>query len=147
MGWVLLIGRVVFGGYFFYSGLNHFLQMKQMAAYAATHGVPAVMIPLTGALLLIGGLHVLLGVMPRFGLSLLVAFLIPVTLIMHAFWLVPDPQQRMSEVVNFTKNAALIGACFGIMAVPVPWPYSVDAWLRRRTGRRPSTPLGRPLPH
>ncbi|MBL8949470.1 MAG: DoxX family membrane protein, partial [Myxococcaceae bacterium] len=86
MNWVLLIGRVVFGGYFFYNGINHFTHMKMMAAHAAEHGVPGVMIPLTGAMLLIGGLHLLLGVMPRFGLSMLVAFLIPVTVIMHAFW-------------------------------------------------------------
>ncbi len=59
MSWVLPIGRVIFGGYFFYGGLNHFMHMKQMAAYAAMHGVPGVMIPPTGAMLLIGSAHVL----------------------------------------------------------------------------------------
>src|SRR5688572_13661544 len=101
MNAVLLLGRLIFGGYFFYSGINHFFHMKQMAAYAATHHVPGIMIPLTGAMLLVASLHVLFGYKPRIGLSLLIAFLVPVTIIMHPFWLAPDAAQHMSELVNF----------------------------------------------
>ena len=36
-----LIGRLVFGGFFLYSGINHFMQRKTMAQYAGAKGVPA----------------------------------------------------------------------------------------------------------
>ena len=41
------------------------------------------------------------------------------------FWNIDDQQQRMQEMVNFTKNMALIGgACFAADD-PEPWPGSV----------------------
>ena len=44
------------------------------------------------------------------GAILLIIFLVPTTLIMHRFWDVEDPQMAMIEMVNFTKNWALVGA-------------------------------------
>jgi len=38
---------------------------------------------------------------------------------------VQDPQMKMGEVVNFTKNMALLGAILILMSYPVPWPYSL----------------------
>jgi len=140
---VLLIGRLIFGGYFVYSGLKHFLYAQQTLAYASAHHVPSVLVPLSGALIIIGGLHVLLGLMPRFGLALILLFLLPVTFVMHAFWADTDPQQRMQDLINFTKNLALVGGTLGFMAVPVPWPLSIDSALAR--GSRGG--IGRPIPH
>ena len=37
----LVIGRVIFGGYFFYNGLNHFLSRKALAEYTRSKGVPS----------------------------------------------------------------------------------------------------------
>jgi hypothetical protein len=34
----------------------------------------------------------------------------------------------MHELVNFTKNIALLGACFAA-ALPEPWPASLDRRL------------------
>jgi hypothetical protein len=36
-----------------------------------------------------------------------------------------DPQQRMNDMVNFSKNMALLGAGLALMAVEEPWPASV----------------------
>src|SRR6185369_13563503 len=36
----LIAGRVIFGGYFLYNGINHFLNRKMMADYARSKGVP-----------------------------------------------------------------------------------------------------------
>lgn len=132
-----VIGRILFGGFFLFSGLGHFTQLKSMAAYAAVHGVPypEAAVALTGVLLLIGGASVLFGVAPRAGLALLVAFLVPVTAIMHPFWTVTDAQQRMVEMVSFMKNVALIGASLVLMALPQPWAYSVDQLISRRWPR------------
>src|SRR5437870_11795074 len=37
----LLAGRAIFGGYFLYSGLNHFLKQDMLTEYARAKGVPA----------------------------------------------------------------------------------------------------------
>lgn len=44
---------------------------------------------------------------------------------MHDFWRQQDPNQRMSEMVNFTKNLALLGGALALMGVEEPWPVSV----------------------
>jgi putative oxidoreductase len=143
MNWAFFLGRMLFGGFFLYSGLHHFTQVERMSAYAAAQGVPLpeLAILASGALLVIGSLSVLLGFAPRIGLALIVLFLIPVTLSMHSFWALADAQQRMMQMGNFLKNTALTGAALSMMAVEVPWPLSVDELIqRKRPGglRRPA---------
>jgi uncharacterized membrane protein YphA (DoxX/SURF4 family) len=74
----------------------------------------------------VGGLSVLTGTKPRLGLAAIIGFLVPVTLQIHRFWDVKDQKTRMSETVNFMKNAAIAGAALMLMQVPEPWPASVD---------------------
>ena len=73
-----------------------------------------------------GGLGILAGAKPKQGLAAIVGFLIPVTLQMHRFWEVEDPQQRQQEMINFTKNMALVGAALMMLQIPEPWPISID---------------------
>src|SRR6266545_3672918 len=125
---LFVLGRAIFGGYFFYNGINHLQHTDQMAAYAASKGVtaPEQAVQATGAMLLAGGFAVLAGLKPKLGLSALVGFLVPVTLQMHRFWEEQDPQERQGELVNFTKNIALIGAALTMMEIEEPWPASID---------------------
>jgi len=126
---LFVLGRTIFGGFFAFNGINHFRHQKMMSQYAGSKGVPAAeaAIPATGALLLAGGLSILAGLKPKQGLAAIVGFLIPVTLQMHRFWEVQDQQQRMNEMINFSKNVALIGAALMMLELPEPWPASVDA--------------------
>jgi uncharacterized membrane protein YphA (DoxX/SURF4 family) len=119
----LALGRTLFGGFFLYNGINHFLNRGMLTKYARSKNVPAagVAVPLSGALIVLGGLSLLTGTRPRWGASLIMAFLLGVTP-MHAFWKVEDEAQRMQELVNFTKNIALIGGAGFAAAVPQPWP-------------------------
>jgi hypothetical protein len=43
---------------------------------------------------------------------------------MHDFWGIEDPNQRVNEMVNFTKNMALLGAALALMGVEETWPAS-----------------------
>ena len=126
---MLALGRGIFGGYFLYNGVNHFLNRKMMTEYAKSKGAPApaLAVPAKGAMLVLGGLSVLTGVRPKVGASLLSTFLLGVSPQMHDFWRIEDQQQRMAEFVNFTKNMALVGAACLVAALPEPWPLSVDA--------------------
>ena len=118
----LLAGRVLFGGYFLYNGINHFRNRKAMVDYARSKGTPfpALAVPVTGLMLLAGGLSTLAGKRPKLGASLIATFLSGVSPQMHAFWRVSDPQQRTGEMVNFMKNMALVGATLLTMAQREP---------------------------
>jgi putative oxidoreductase len=126
---LFLLGRAIFGGFFVWNGLNHWREQESMSQYAASKGVAAadVAVPASGTLILAGGASVLAGVQPRLGLAAIIAFLIPVSLQMHRFWDVDDPAQRMNELINFSKNMALLGAAFMLLQLDEPWPASVDA--------------------
>jgi putative oxidoreductase len=63
----------------------------------------------------IGGLFVLLGFRIRFGAILLMLFIIPVTLIMHSFWLDNGPE-KMIQMSMFMKNLSILG---GLMILAV----------------------------
>jgi putative oxidoreductase len=128
MNELFLVGRIVFGGYFAYSGITHFLSGSMMAQYAASKGVPLpeAAVFATGLLILAGGLSVMFGVLPHIGALCIALFLVGVSPMMHNFWAVPDPNLRMVEMVNFTKNMALLGGVLMLLGVPRPWPYSLE---------------------
>ena len=112
------LGRLLFGGYFLFGAYNHFANIGMMSGYVHSKGIPAAKLAVggSGVLLLIGGLSVLLNMYTAIGVAALVLFLLPVTFMMHAFWKVQDPGAKMGEMVNFTKNLALLGAVLIMVA-------------------------------
>jgi putative oxidoreductase len=122
-----LIGRLAFGGFFLYNGINHLKQYKNLAQYAAAKNVPMPEHAVTAStvLLLLGGASILLGVKPKIGTAAIIAFLAAVSPMIHDFWKHQDPSQRQNELVNFSKNMALLGAAMALMGIEEPWPASV----------------------
>jgi len=98
-----------------------------LSQYAASKKVPMpdVAVSVTGAALVIGGASILLGVKPKLGAAAIIGFLAVVSPMMHDFWRIQDPNQRMNEMINFTKNMALLGGAVALMGVEEPWPASV----------------------
>lgn len=109
---ILLIGRIIFGGYFIFNGMNHLWNVNMMTPYTAAKGVPFPRVAVlgSGVLLLLGGISILLGLYAWVGAILVIVFLVPTTLIMHRFWGIADRMQSMMEMTMFLKNLALIGA-------------------------------------
>ena len=132
-----LIGRLVFGGYFIYNGINHFKQQEMLAQYAGSKNVPKPRLAVTvsGLALIIGGTSILLGVKPKLGTAAIIAFLAGVSPSIHDFWRAQDPNQRMNDMVNFTKNMALLGGALALMGVEEPWPTSVPVAQRSKLER------------
>jgi putative oxidoreductase len=112
-------------------------------AFAQSQGVPAAhfFVPFSGALALAGGVSVLFGFRARAGAWLLVMFLVPVTMSMHAFWLVADPQMAMLQRAMFFKNVSMLGGAL-LIAYFGAGPLSVDEWLARRHVAREPLPAG-----
>ena len=109
---LFLIGRILFGVLFVYSGFGHFAAGEAMQGYARQQGAPApaLTVPLTGAVILVSGLAVILGVFADLAALLIAGFLFLTAFIMHAFWKVQDPQARQMEQIQFSKDLALAGA-------------------------------------
>jgi uncharacterized membrane protein YphA (DoxX/SURF4 family) len=123
-----LIGRVMFGGYFIYNGINHLVNRKQMAEFTRAKNVPAAeaAVVATGAMMLAGGASVVLGIKPKLGTLAILGFLASVSPIMHDFWHAEDPNQRQADMIHFGKNLAMVGASLALMGVEEPWPVSVS---------------------
>ena len=122
-----LIGRIIFGGYWLMAALNHFKNLSHMSDYAKAKGTPLPKLAVagTGVLLLAGGFSMLLGVYAPVGIALLIVFLLGVSVQMHSFWKVDDAQLKQIDIINFTKNIALIGALLMFLLLPRPWPMSL----------------------
>jgi putative oxidoreductase len=122
-----LLGRLVFGGFFLYNGIHHLQERKSMGQYAQSKNVPLAEAAVTasGVALIAGGASILLGVKPKLGAAAIAGFLAGVSPVMHDFWQVEEPNQRMNEMINFGKNMALLGGALALMGVDEPWPASV----------------------
>jgi putative oxidoreductase len=109
------VGRALYAAIFIMASFGHF--SPQTIAYASSQGVPlaSLAVPLSGIMSLVGGLSVALGYKTRYGAALLVAFLVPVTLMMHKFWAVPDPMMAQMQQAMFLKNVALLGTALLLM--------------------------------
>jgi putative oxidoreductase len=121
-----LIGRIVFGGFFLYNGINHFKQKQALAQYAGAKNVPYPEAAVTGAgvMLAFGGASVMLGVKPQIGTLAILGFLAAVSPIMHDFWSTEDPEQKQNEMIHFSKNIALLGAALALAGIE-EWPLSL----------------------
>jgi putative oxidoreductase len=124
----VLIGRIIVGIFYLYNGINHFVKFADMAEYAKYKGVPlaGVGVAVSGLLLITAAFTILLGIFPEIGIAAVVVFFIPVTFMMHNFWAVPQEHQ-MAEMVNFTKNIALMGSALMFLGIKKPWPFSLKA--------------------
>lgn len=122
-----LLGRLIYGGFFLYSGIHHFIDFEQVTKYAAAKKVPfpEAAAGVSGALLLIGGMSILLGFKPKYGSLALLLFLATASPAIHDFWNAADSGQRQNDMVNFMKNLGLSGAALAFMGIEEPWPASV----------------------
>jgi len=123
---IVLLGRLLFALIFLMSAPHHFT--KAAIAYAAAQGVPlaSVAVPLSGVLALLGALSIILGYRARLGAWLIVLFLVPVTLMMHKFWGVPDPRMAQTQMIMFMKNVSMLGGALLISQFGAG-PFSIDA--------------------
>jgi putative oxidoreductase len=137
VNYVALAGRILFSAMFILAAPGHFT--AAYIGYATQAGVPApaVLVPLSGLIALVGGLSIALGYKARFGALLLVVFLIPVTVAMHGFWAVTDPMMRQLQLGMFLKNVSMLGGAL-VIAYFGSGPLSLDA--RRAASAAPVSP-------
>lgn len=117
---IFLIGRIIFGILLVVSGLNHFLKMEKMIAYAKLRKVPmpGLAVSFTGLMLLFSGVAIVAWwqIILAPALIILAIFLFFTTMLMHAFWKAPA-EVKMTETNFFIGNMMLFGAVLIILSV------------------------------
>lgn len=105
-----IAARVMLTTIFLAAAFNKISNFSGVQGYMASKGMPMTGLLLAGAIvfLLVGGVSVLLGYRARIGALLLIAFLVPATLIFHNFW-AASAEDAQRETLNFMKNLGLLG--------------------------------------
>jgi putative oxidoreductase len=117
-GLVTVLGRILLCAIFLMSAVgNDIPEFKKTTEKMESIGVPYAQVMLAGAIvfLIAGSLSVILGYKAHFGATLLFVFLVLATYYFHAFWKEAGEAQQV-QMINFTKNVALMGAMLFIMA-------------------------------
>lgn len=125
MDFIFILGRLLLGGYFVMSGSNHFRHTPMLAGYAASKGIPSAKagVLVSGLMMVLGGLGIIFNTYVEISTLLLIVFLLAASFGIHNFWKVTDPQARMPEFINFSKNIALIGALLMLMRLLGSWTF------------------------
>lgn len=103
-------GRIFLGALFLISGLFKIVGFAGVAGWMASAGLPAtgLLLGLAIAIEVIGGLLLVSGWQARRAAIVLAVFLVPVTVVFHAFWSA-DPAQFNEQLTAFLKNLAILG--------------------------------------
>jgi putative oxidoreductase len=83
-------------------------------------------VPVLGAMAMVGEFSILLGFQGRLGAWLLVLFLLPVSFTMHNFWAVKDPMVPQVQMAMFLKNISMLGSALFFTQVGTG-PLSLDS--------------------
>lgn len=125
-----LIGRVLMAAIFITSGIAKLTNTEETVGYMTSMGIPApnTLAIVAGIAEVAGGAALVFGFLTRLAALGLILFMIPTTLIFHAFWTYEGAEQKM-QMINFMKNLAILGGLATIMAFG-PSRYSIDRKIR-----------------
>lgn len=104
------VGRAFLGALFFIAGINKILGFSYVAGWMASSGLPAanLLLAITIAIEVLGGLMLITGYKARLAAIVIALFLVPVTIVFHAFWSA-DAASYQNQLNQFLKNLAILG--------------------------------------
>jgi putative oxidoreductase len=113
----LLLGRLLLAAIFVHEGIAKLGNVAGSAAYAASFGVPAGLLPLAIAVELGGGILIAVGLFTRPAAVALAGFCLVTAVVFHANLAV------VNQLLHFEKNLAIAGGLL-VLAAAGPGPYS-----------------------
>lgn len=115
---IALLGRICLSLIFLALAFHAFTNWNVMVQTVEKMGAPNAQWFLVAgtALMLLGGLSLLIGYKTRIGALLLIVFLVPVTLMMHNFWVAQPDVERDLQFIMFFKNVAILGGLLYVLA-------------------------------
>ena len=108
----------MFSFIFIGSGINHIVKAKDMTGYAKMKKLPlaALLVPLSGLVVLVGAASLILGLWIDLGALLIAGFCILSGVIFHNFW-AADADSKQMEMISFLKNISIAGGALIIVAI------------------------------
>jgi uncharacterized membrane protein YphA (DoxX/SURF4 family) len=116
---IFWVGKILLGGFFVWNGIEHFTNIKNLTGYAKHKKLPMAreMVYLSGVLLLLGGFSIIFTGFVDLGILILIVFMLTTTFMMHRFWELSDPMEKMHDKISFMKNLAITGALIMILVM------------------------------
>ena len=108
-GLFFVTGRSLLGLYFIAPGLSKVFDFASTLALMRMKGVPfsLVLLPLTIAIQLLGGIFLILGRNLRVTAFMLFGLTILINVFIHNFWVLNGDPSQAHETQNFVKNLAI----------------------------------------
>ena len=117
---ILLVARLCFGIAFLWSAVDKITNWRGATSYMESKRIPKVslILPLSIAIQMIGGISILLGFHAKIGALLLILYTIGTGLKMHDFWTMSG-DERATEKTLLLKDVAILGGLLVILALGV----------------------------
>ena len=115
------VGRAALASIFVQGGLSAVQDPKNRARLVERVGLPApeLLTQLNGGLMVVSGLSMTLGILPRTSALALLASMVPTTVVGHPFWQL-DGAERRGQALHFAKNVAMMGGLLLVVADSEP---------------------------
>ena len=128
----LLVGRVLIGWLFLYSGYTKIMNIAGAVAYLTNlkAPMPETLVYFSVAAEFGLGILLVLGLATRYAAVLGMVFMVVATALAHRYWEYPAAAV-VPQFTNFIKNLAIFGAMFYVF-VTGPGRFSVDGVLSKR---------------
>lgn len=103
--------RLLLAGIFIMGGWGALSKPGTRPQKVAAAGIPMAeqAVVLNGGLMVVAGILLCLGMMPRVAAASLVGSMVPTTLVGHPFWQEEAGPGREQQLIQFLKNLGLIG--------------------------------------
>jgi putative oxidoreductase len=130
-----LIGRLLIAAIFLMSGIAKLTDTPGTVAHMTAAGIPYAdtLAIVAGVGEVLGALAIAFGLLTRLGAFGLFLYMIPTTVIFHAFWNYHGAEQ-LPQMVNFMKNLAIMGGLATLVAFGAP-RLSIDRRIRHARAR------------
>jgi len=111
------LARLLLSVIFISGGYNAFREPGNRPKKVADAGIPEpeLAVKANGATMVVGGAMLGLGILPRLAAFILLAVLIPTTIVGHAFWKEETEAGRKQQQTQFAKNLSLMGGLLLVM--------------------------------
>ena len=136
--YVLAFSRVLVAIIFLLTGLgviSQALAAKELVEHGAPASLAHFLMLSARSLEVVAGFSLAFGIYPRLAAVALLIFLVPATLLGHAFWQVAGTGSFIPQLINFLKNTAMIGGLLFIGATqsqPTLFPRTLRATSQER---------------
>lgn len=112
------LGRVCLSGIFIIAGAEAFKAPGPRTNMVEGAGIPEpeTAVRINGATMVIAGILLALGIVPKAAAGTLIGTMIPTTLVGHAFWKEKDPKAQSMQRLQFLKNLGLVGGLLWVLA-------------------------------